>query len=654
MALSGSASKGFARHSLIIEWSATQSIADNNSTVTAKVYLQSNDQYGAMDAPATNYGSVTVNGVTKSFSATSNLSANQKKLLTTQTFTVGHSADGTKSFSFSTTYNINVTFAGVFYGNQTASGSATLNTIPRASSITSISGGTLGSPVTVTIARASNDFTHKVWYYRPDGYYAEVGNGVGTSLTFTPPIGDSFVLPNATTGAAKIEIGTYQNGVLIGGYVSKVFTVTVPASIVPNISNITFAESVAGLQAKFGAYVQSKSMVKTIMQGNGAYGSTITQKRITGNGQVANDFELNTTTLTTAGTNKFTYEVTDSRGRKASATQDINVVAYHDPRIDGLSAFRCNANGTANNEGTYVKVSYNATIASVGSKNDKAFKLRWKTNGGAWSEQALSNASYDLTGSIVLSGFNTDNSYELQLVATDYFVSVAKSTTVPSGFTLINYHESGKGLAFGGVMERTEGIDVMLDTEFKKPITIQTNTVGQTDDALARFRRLDKSLAVFLSLNELRKSLKLHMYDSSGAWKSYFEFKEDGNMFANGNLVHIDKTMPKLWNGAFLMNGNQTINISKSLFDCRNGWFLAWSNYTGTTATDADWTFTYIHKLQVQNGAVGFHSPIGFQSSTTITSKYLYLDNDTTLRGYSGNESDANKKKVVLRAVYEW
>ena len=122
MALSGSNYKSFARHRLVAEWTATQNVASNQSTVTVKVFLQSVDAYGAMSAPASNAGSVKVDTTTKNFTATSQLSANQKKQLTSQSFVVNHNANGTGSFSYSVTYNINVTFAGVFYGNQTVSG----------------------------------------------------------------------------------------------------------------------------------------------------------------------------------------------------------------------------------------------------------------------------------------------------------------------------------------------------------------------------------------------------------------------------------------------------------------------------------------------------------------------------------------------------
>lgn len=517
MALSGSNTWDVQRTSgylkIRMDWSATQNIAGNYSDVKVDITVI-RGAYGYNTNSTADTQSLWIDGT--KYTATSNVGGgnNSSKLIMSQTKRVYHNADGTKSFSMQFQKYFGVWWGGTLVGTQTfPTVNATLNTIPRASSISSISGGTLGSSLTVSISRAASSFTHRVGYYRTDGKLGlDIIHNVGTSTTFTLPIGDSSYLPNATSGTAKIVVDTYSGSTRIGS-TSKNFKVTVPTSVVPNVSNITFAETTTGLNAKFGAYVQNKSSVKTTMKGNGAYGSTIRQKKIIGNGQVENSFELNTDVLSSSGINKFTYEVIDSRGRKASATQNITVLPYIDPQISALSVIRCNSYGTPNNEGTYAKVTYNASIAPVNNKNDKTFKLRWRKNGeGTWSEKALSNANYTLTGSTILSGFSVDNSYEFQLVVTDYFVSVIKPTSMPSGYTLVNFHQSGKAMAFGGVMERPEGLDVFLNTEFKQAIKIATNTVGQADDWLMVFNRLDGTYAAGLSLGKGIEHLKLHLY----------------------------------------------------------------------------------------------------------------------------------------------
>lgn len=655
MALSGSntwdVQKTGGNLKIKMDWSATQNIAGNYSDVKVNITVI-RGAYGYNTNSTADAQSLWIDGT--KYTATSNVGGgnNSSKLIMSQTKRVYHNADGTKSFSMQFQKYFGVWWGGTLVGTQTfPKVNATLNTIPRASSISSISGGTLGSPVTVNISRASSSFTHNVIYQRTDGNKVTVVTGAGTSATFTPVLSDAALIPNASSGTAKIIVDTYSGGTKIGS-TSKSLIVRVPTSVVPNISNITFAETTEGIQAKFGVYVQYKSSVKTTMKGNGAYGSTISQKKITGNGQVANAFELITNTVNTAGTNKFTYEVTDSRGRKASATQNITVLPYTDPQISALSVIRCNSYGTPNNEGTYAKVTYNASIAPVNNKNDKTFKLRWRKNGeGIWSEKALSNANYALTGSTILSGFSVDNSYEFQLVVTDYFVSVIKPTSMPSGYTLVNFHQSGKAMAFGGVMERPEGLDVFLNTEFKQAIKIATNTVGQADDWLMVFNRLDSTYAAGLSLGKGIEHLKLHLYGEDKGRKT-FAFGDDGNLRANGNQVLTDKPMPLLWSGALYMQASHTLKL-KSIKQCRNGWMFLWSNYVDGAARNDNWSISYLSKSASEFGVVGFHSFIGYTNSVEPVSKYMYLDNDTTLRGYAGN-SVAPKNKVVLRAVYEW
>lgn len=226
MALSGSAYTSFHRHRLVIEWSATQSVANNSSTVTAKVYLQGMDAYSAINAPATNSGSVTVNGTTRSFTANSNLSAYQKKLLTTQTFTVGHNNDGSKSFSFSTTYNVNATLSGTFHGNKTASGTGTLNNIPRHSSLNAIPTFTIPNNSTFSITRQSSSFTHSLSFWvaknsnptldNDDHWqYIKTLNNIGTSgsFSFTPAEFSTMLGYMGTSTSWKGKIKLWTNGI---------------------------------------------------------------------------------------------------------------------------------------------------------------------------------------------------------------------------------------------------------------------------------------------------------------------------------------------------------------------------------------------------------------------------------------------------------
>ena len=166
-----------------IAWTVdSQSVANNTSKVTAKVQLVSTGSSYTINSSASKSGSLTINGTKYTFNFTAALSGNQTKTLFTKTVTVSHAADGTKTCSFSATAGINVTLSGTYYGNVTASGNGTFNTIARASTINSVTGSVAingTNSVTVNISRKSSNFTHTVVF--SFGSYSKTTTGVGTS-----------------------------------------------------------------------------------------------------------------------------------------------------------------------------------------------------------------------------------------------------------------------------------------------------------------------------------------------------------------------------------------------------------------------------------------------------------------------------------------
>lgn len=120
-----------------------------------------------------------------------------------------HNSDGSKSFSAdggATIYN---------YGTyQTGSGSWSLPTIPRASSITSSANYTKGDAVTVTISRASGNFTHTVQFLIGSTVVKQI-TGVGTSTTWTPTQAEVTQMLSLGTGST-IRVYTYNGNTHIG------------------------------------------------------------------------------------------------------------------------------------------------------------------------------------------------------------------------------------------------------------------------------------------------------------------------------------------------------------------------------------------------------------------------------------------------------
>ena len=449
-----------------IAWNVdSQSVANNTSTVTAKVQLVSTGSSYTINSTASKSGSLTINGTKYTFNFTASLSGNQTKTLFTKTVTISHASDGTKTCAFSATCGINVTLSGTYYGNVTASGSGTFDTIARASSISSVTSsvsvnGT--NEVTVAISRKSSSFTHTVVF--SFGSYSKTTTGVGTSTSYAIPTSWLNAIPSATSGTAKVTVTTYSGSTKIGSAVSANFTLTVPTTVVPSISAVTLSEAEAGLAAQFGGYVQNKSKIAVKITAAGNLSSTIKSYKTTIQGANYTASSFTSGILKNSGTSTVTITVTDSRGRTASTTRSITVIAYAAPKITSFKGFRCLSNGTENYEGTYLNAAVNYTIASVSNKNTASYTLEYRLkNADTWTK-LTSGTNYALnTSTISSSGFmSVDSSYDIRLTVKDYFATISSTFEIPTAFTLLDFNASGKGLAFGKVSEETNGMEIDL------------------------------------------------------------------------------------------------------------------------------------------------------------------------------------------------
>jgi len=208
----------------------------------------------------------------------------------------------------------------------------------------------------------------------------------------------------------------------------------------------------------------------------GAYSSTITSYKVTlrdaSDNLLATYMGANVTsdTLQVSGTVKVGVFVTDSRGRSASVVYSQTVLPYEAPKIIDFSAFRSNADGTANYEGQYANVSINYSISPVNNLNDKYYEILYKVKGSStWSGTLVSGNLYTRNDSFVTGAvFSPDSAYELMVRIWDFFVSdgngVNATIEIPTAFTLVDFRSTGKGIAFGKVSEY-DRMEIALDVE---------------------------------------------------------------------------------------------------------------------------------------------------------------------------------------------
>lgn len=476
----------------------SQDIANNTSLVSYALVLE------ATTSHFQNFR-CTVNLTIDSVSVFSNTSLNvslpstySSVTLTSGQRTISHNADGSKNLSFVANFSVNSPQWYTPAGTMTINDSMALTTIPRASVPTlSVSTQVMGNAITINTNRASTSFTHTLKYVFGN-QSGTIATGVTTSHAWTLPLALANAIPNNESGSGTITCETYNGSTLIGTK-SVSFTATVPTSVVPTINSVTIAEAVSGLAVKFLGYVQSKSRLNVVTSASGAYSSTISLIRITIESKNYNGSNITTDILTGSGTLVLSVLVTDSRGRSVTQNINVTVIAYTNPVINSMDAYRVNGSGVPSDDGTSIAVPTNFAIASVNSRNDKTWNLQYRVVGApSWS--SLSSGSvytYNQTYTNLTGLFSGNNSYEIRLTISDYFTSIERIVTIGTAFTLINMRSTGKGIAFGKVSEKDEfEVGMPLDfTEMPKvsgvPIDVKfvNRTFLNTQIQLSTYRR---------------------------------------------------------------------------------------------------------------------------------------------------------------------
>lgn len=424
-----------------------------------------------INSSASKSGSVTINGTKYTFTFSAALSGNQTKTLYTKTVTIQHNADGSKNCVFSTTCGINVTLGGTYYGDITASGTGTFDTIARATVPTvSASSIDMGKSITINMPRAASGFDHTLTY-KFGSATGTIGGDLGTSKAWTVPLSLASQIPSGTSGTCTITCKTYNGSNLIGTKTVS-FTAKVPASVVPSIASVAVTDTMTAVYSQFGNMVQGKSKPKLTITASGAYGATIKAYKTVFEGKNYSGASPTAAAISGSGTVTAKITVTDSRGRTATTNKSWNVAAYKAPMISTFMVARCNADGAENYEGLCAKIALAFTVASVGAKNTNSYKVEYKLkSAAAWTALASGN-SYSYSDALITAAvFGADSAFDLRLSVTDYFGTVSKTIEIPTAFTLIDFNTGGKAIAFGKVSERAYGVEFGMPAYFSNAET---------------------------------------------------------------------------------------------------------------------------------------------------------------------------------------
>lgn len=501
---------------IYVDWSATQNIANNTSTISWKCYGGSYYN-NAVRWTTTGPVVVKINGQTV-LNKTGRFNMTQGMLIGSGSLTVPHNTDGTKTVAVSIS-------AAIYYGttNSTYSGSISLNTIPRKSEITSSQPVTIGNKCNIKWTSVSNKFVYQLKFSL--GSWSQTTDYIGPSTTpgytytgFTIPEDLYAHIPNDSEGIMTATLYTYSSAspsALIGTSKPSSFKVLIPNSVGPNIETLRLIPdevTINGTKYKYLIQGVNKLTISAEDVSAGT-GSKISSYTFSGPSvhttQASSSIKIGP--IYDSGTLK--YKVTVKDTRKDGGAEIDNIIecyAYSTPSVT-LKVSR---------KQKTITCTYKASYSDINGKNSANIKIYAD---GVEKEYIPSVAS-DTPTKVTFDVDSATKSYEIYAVITDGLGKTGRSNNnnVYGTPRVINITPDGTGIAFGKFAEEKNCVDVpKLKSRGNVELTTNgrglhiKNSEGKIEPAI--HRNTSDNLWIGATSSEAGHMIKGGTYISTGA-----------------------------------------------------------------------------------------------------------------------------------------
>ena len=431
MATSGTltGSDGYQGRVIQFTWERTSySVADNTSTISWTLKGDGTASSGWYYAG--NF-KVVIAGDTE-YESSTRIKLYDGTTVASGTKKIKHNSDGTKSFSVSIK-------AGIYEVavNCTGSKTFTLDTIPRASSVSATS-AYIGNASTITISRASSSFTHTLTY--------TFGSLSGTIATKTSSTSVSFTLPDsfyaeigstATSKSGTITCTTYNGSTSLGSKTASFTARTNSTTCAPTLSptavdSNTTTVALTGDDSKFIKYYSNAIVATGATAKNGAtlksYKISCGSKSITTSSGVINKVE----------SGSFTFSATDSRGYTTTKTLVKTLINYiklscslkAEMTVDGVATFTA--------KGNY----FNGSFGAV--SNTLTVQYRYMVSGGtysSWTNMTATKSGNTYTATGTISDLDYKSTYQIQVRAVDKLATVTPEAVSVNALPVFDWGE---------------------------------------------------------------------------------------------------------------------------------------------------------------------------------------------------------------------
>lgn len=455
MALSGTISGVYRGYTLQTLWTATQNIAGNYSDITATHRLVCASTYALYISSRTN--TCTIDGTTKNFTSPAiNTGGGQTIALGTTTQRVYHNADGTKSFTIKTIFNMQAEIAGVWVSSITATGTVTLDRIPRQATITNANNFNDEQNPSFSYSNAGGFSMTAYLQYGSTQITRNVGTASSGTYTFELTEAERTALRNATPNSPTLSVIYGLKTTISGSVYTNTATRTMTiVNANPTAVTLSYSDTNSTTVAITGdnqRIIQNKSILTAIIGSSTAkkgasissYSTTINGVTVTGNGTK----NMGIVNLSQNGT--LTTTVTDSRGFKTSTSVTVTIDAWQNPTAM-VTLYR------VNNFETSSRLKVDGSFSSLNNQNTLTCEYATKR-----ADQSTYSNWTDIANMTLVS-INLDNLYEWTVKVrikdrlSDYIEYFA---TIGKGIPIMFVDTDKRSVGFNGFPTGTETVEI--------------------------------------------------------------------------------------------------------------------------------------------------------------------------------------------------
>lgn len=274
--------------------------------------------------------------------------------------------------------------------------------------------------------------------------------GRDTVLSWTPAVAEyATLLPNASSAEAVITVETWYGELSVGTRSCSAVLRLRAEDVRPLVQAGWYRHGPynEGAAAALALYVQGRSRAEIQFDAEKIetrYGASIVGYTLSCGGVEVGESPYRSPLLT--GESLLTVTVTDSRGFSASESFSVTPLAYREPRLQDVSAFRCEESGTAAEDGRFLSLCATAAVSSLEGENSGAISCRLRRTGESFgTEQTVPSGVTQ-----ILPGLDADRNYEVELTVRDRVGgSGVLLLQIPGRRWAMKFREQGDGVAFG-------------------------------------------------------------------------------------------------------------------------------------------------------------------------------------------------------------